>query len=318
MIRPVLLLVVFFAAAVLSSSAFVSISSPSSRIKFATQLASTATPTASTSLGVTVGDTKGAVLYLNDINISTGSGIQILKNINFRVDAKERWGIVGPNGCGKSTLLGAITGTVRIDDGEALVASKVKVGYLKQTAVSGSTKTVKDEAASEMEEINSAKQWMDQIEQKIAEGDSSEKTLNDLAAAQERFANAGGWTQDQDVDLVLKGLGFLPTDSDRLCSDFSGGWKMRIGLAKLLLSKPDLLLLDEPFANLDPTTQIKLKQLIRKETEDRELTLLISSHDLNHVTEVCNRIVLLEKGSIIMDKETTSKTLQELEDYFSA
>ena len=103
-IRPVLVIL----AAAVSSSAFVSISTSSSqtaaRIKFATkttQLASTATPAASTSLGVTVGDTKGAVLYLNDINISTGSGIQILKNINFRVDAKERWGIVGPNGCGK-------------------------------------------------------------------------------------------------------------------------------------------------------------------------------------------------------------------------
>jgi ABC-type dipeptide/oligopeptide/nickel transport system ATPase subunit len=149
-----------------------------------------------------------------------------------------------------STLLGAITGSVRIDDGEALVASKVKVGYLKQTAVSGSTKTVKDEAASEMAEINSAKEWMNQLEQRIAEGDSSEKTLNELAAAQERFANAGGWTQDQDVDLVLKGLGFQPSDSDRLCSDFSGGWKMRIALAKLLLSQPDLLMLDEPSNHL--------------------------------------------------------------------
>jgi ATPase subunit of ABC transporter with duplicated ATPase domains len=112
---------VLLVAAAASSSAFVSRSSspsaasiklatptqlslPIAKIKkFATttQLASTATPPASTSLGVTVGDTKGAVLYLNDINISTGSGIQILKNINFRVDAKERWGIVGPNGCGK-------------------------------------------------------------------------------------------------------------------------------------------------------------------------------------------------------------------------
>ena len=102
-IRPLLVIL----AAATSSSAFVSRSSPQSaaRIQFATttttQLASTTAPPASTSLGVTVGYTKGAVLYLNDINISTGSVIQILKSINFRVDAKERWGIVGPNGCGK-------------------------------------------------------------------------------------------------------------------------------------------------------------------------------------------------------------------------
>lgn len=100
--------------------------------------------------------------------------------------------------------------------------------------------------------------------------------------------------------------------------DFSKGNQKKVGLIATFIGRPKVIILDEPFANLDPTTQIKLKQLIRKETEDRELTLLISSHDLNHVTEVCNRIVLLEKGSIIMDKETTSKTLQELEDYFSA
>lgn len=133
---------------------------------------------------------------------------------------------------GKSTLLGAITGTVRIDEGSALIASKVKVGYLKQTAVSGSTKTVREEAASEMEEINKAKMQMERLEEMISAGDASESTLNDLAKAQSRFEDVGGWTQDQNVDLVLKGLGFQPSDSDRLVSDFSGG-KF---LALLLLS----------------------------------------------------------------------------------
>ena len=100
--------------------------------------------------------------------------------------------------------------------------------------------------------------------------------------------------------------------------DFSKGNQKKVGLVSVFIGKPKVVILDEPFANLDPTTQIKLKQLILKKSEDKELTLLISSHDLNHVTEVCNRIVLLEKGSVIMDNETNSKTLQELEDYFSA
>ena len=100
--------------------------------------------------------------------------------------------------------------------------------------------------------------------------------------------------------------------------DFSKGNQKKVGLIATFIGNPKVVILDEPFANLDPTTQIRLKQLIKVETEKRELTLLISSHDLNHVTDVCNRIVLLERGAVIMDKETTAKTLQELEDYFSA
>ena len=100
--------------------------------------------------------------------------------------------------------------------------------------------------------------------------------------------------------------------------DFSKGNQKKVGLIATFIGNPKVVILDEPFANLDPTTQIRLKQLIKAETEKRELTLLISSHDLNHLTDVCNRIVLLERGAVIMDKETTAKTLQELEDYFSA
>lgn len=161
-----------------------------------------------------------------------------MRDINFRVESRERWGIVGANGCGKSTLLGALTGAVRIDQGKALVASKVKVGYLKQTAVSGSRKTVRDEAASEMQEINNEKERMARLEKLVADGDASDDTLNKLARSQARFEDIGGFTQEQDVDVVLKGLGFQPPDSNRLVSDFSGGWQMRIALARLLLSKP--------------------------------------------------------------------------------
>ena len=107
-------------------------------------------------------------------------------------------------------------------------------------------------------------------------------------------------------------------NQNKYLRDFSKGNQKKAGLIATFLGSRSVIILDEPFANLDPTTQIRLKQLIKKETESREITLLISSHDLNHVTEVCNRIVLLERGSVIMDKETTSKTLQELEVYFSA
>lgn len=250
---------------------------------------------AAPNLGVIKGDTKGANLLLSDLYISTGGGNQILKSINFRVDPKERWGIVGPNGCGKSTLLGAITGTVNIDEGDALVASKVKVGYLKQTAVSGSTKTVREEAASEMEEINNEKVRLERLEERIAEGDNSEKMLNDLAKAQARFEDVGGFTQDQDVDQVLKGLGFQPADSDRLCSDFSGGWQMRIALARLLLSQPDLLLLDEPSNHLDSSARDWLATYLSK----YQGSILLVSHDVTLLTKSVNSIAEIGGETLI-------------------
>ncbi|MDA9572260.1 AAA family ATPase, partial [Flavobacteriaceae bacterium] len=99
--------------------------------------------------------------------------------------------------------------------------------------------------------------------------------------------------------------------------DFSKGNQKKAGIVGTLIGKPELVVLDEPFANLDPTTQIRLKKLIREEAEKYGTTFLISSHDLTHVTEVCDRIVLLEKGMTIKDIKTTPETLKELEFYFS-
>ena len=99
--------------------------------------------------------------------------------------------------------------------------------------------------------------------------------------------------------------------------DFSKGNQKKVGVAAAALSNPELLILDEPFANLDPSSQIRLKNLLKTLRYEKNMTLLISSHDLSHVIEVCQRIVILEKGEIVQDMETTQNTLQELEAYFT-
>ncbi|MFK8059156.1 MAG: ABC transporter ATP-binding protein [Polaribacter sp.] len=99
--------------------------------------------------------------------------------------------------------------------------------------------------------------------------------------------------------------------------DLSKGNQKKAGIIAAMMGNPQVVILDEPFANLDPTTQIRLKTIIKKLTENREVTVLVSSHDLTHVTEVCERIVVLDKGIVVKDIETSSETLKELESYFS-
>lgn len=99
--------------------------------------------------------------------------------------------------------------------------------------------------------------------------------------------------------------------------DLSKGNQKKVGIVAAMMGNPQVVILDEPFANLDPTTQIRLKALIKKLTDDREVTVLISSHDLNHVTEVCERIVVLDKGKLVKDIQTSEETLKELESYFA-
>ena len=99
--------------------------------------------------------------------------------------------------------------------------------------------------------------------------------------------------------------------------DFSKGNQKKIGITAAIMTQPEVLILDEPFSNLDPSTQIRLKKLLRSMQEDQKVTMLISSHDLNHVTEVCDRIVVLDKGELVHDIQTSESTLKDLESYFS-
>ena len=107
------------------------------------------------------------------------------------------------------------------------------------------------------------------------------------------------------------------TGKKKYLRDLSKGNQKKAGIVAALMGDPKVVILDEPFANLDPTTQIRLKTIIKKLTENRDITVLISSHDLTHVTEVCERIVVLDKGNVVKDLETSTETLEELESYFS-
>lgn len=124
-----------------------------------------------------------------------------------------------------------------------------------------------------------------------------------------------------DIDKFLQQFETIFNDEiigkKKYLRDLSKGNQKKAGIVAALIGNPEVVVLDEPFANLDPTTQIRLKKILKSLTEDKEVTFLISSHDLNHVTEVCERIVVLEKGDIVKDITTSTETLKELEGYFS-
>lgn len=264
--------------------------------------------------GCTVGDTKGATLLLEKVSISRGSNV-IIDEVGWRVERGERWGIVGPNGAGKSTLLGAITGSIDMDppSSVALVSPKTRVGYLKQTAVGNSARTVFDEASSGMIDIMRSKRAMDRLYEKVGNGDTSEKTLSALDIMTEKYQNAGGYTLESTVENVLRGLGFRDRDSKRLCSEFSGGWQMRIGLAKLLLSAPTLLLLDEPSNHLDSSARDWLGNYLSR----YDGTIILVSHDVNLLTACTNNIaeVVGNSGKLINYVSVTYESYLEQKEF---
>ncbi|KAJ1424701.1 ABC transporter [Ochromonadaceae sp. CCMP2298] len=247
---------------------------------------------------------SGAAMQITDVNLSIGNN-DIISKINWTIMPRERWALVGKNGAGKSTLLKALTGTggdhVTVRDGSIAVAKRSRVGYLEQKGVSGSTRTVRDEVVSRMDRLQAAVKSLEEAEARVIGGDTSDEALEKLESASSEFDLAGGYTVEVKISNVLKGLGFVESDYDRLCAEFSGGWQMRIALARLLLSEPDLLFLDEPSNHLDKGAKDWLGGYLAQ----YDGTLLIVSHDEALLDTAANSIAEVRGGKIELYKSRT-------------
>ena len=203
----------------------------------------------------------------------------------------ETIGLVGNNGAGKTTFFRMILDLIRPNSGSVLMKG---------------------------ENVMQSDAWKDYTASYLDEG-----FLIDYLTPEEYFVFIGsrnGMTVPHVEEYLRQYKEFFNDEilnRGKYIRDFSKGNQNKVGIAAALMQNPELLVLDEPFANLDPTTQIRLKTLIRSLKENSKMTTLISSHDLNHVTEVCDRIILLEKGLIIKDFLKDENTLKELEAYFS-
>lgn len=203
----------------------------------------------------------------------------------------ETLGLVGNNGAGKTTLFRMILDLIRPSKGEVF-SKGVNVALHED--------------------------WKEYTGSHLDEG-----FLIDYLTPEEYFKFIGDLHHLSAGDVAERLAPFLDffngeiLNQKKYIRDFSKGNQKKVGVAAAALANPEILILDEPFANLDPTSQIRLKNLLKFLREQKEMTLLISSHDLSHVIEVCARIVILEKGEIVQDMETTENTLQTLEAYFT-
>jgi ATP-binding cassette, subfamily F, member 3 len=202
----------------------------------------------------------------------------LLEDVSWHVKKRDRIGLSGPNGAGKTTLLKMLAGLEEPDEGSIRMASDTTIGYLPQDGIVHHGRTVYDEVVLAFAELLALKDEQHRIEETLAdasEGGDHERLLTRYAEVTERFKHLGGWEIEARVADVLKGLGFTVEDQQRPTQEFSGGWQMRIALAKLLLARPNLLLMDEPTNHLDLPARNWLEEYLA----DYPGSVVLVSHD---------------------------------------
>jgi ATP-binding cassette subfamily F protein 3 len=195
------------------------------------------------------------MISVNQLTVRFGA-FELFKEITFVVNPQDRIGLVGKNGAGKSTLMKIFAGQQMPDEGRIIIPQDVSVGYLPQHMTFKGNKTVIEEATEAFAEVLDAEALINKINEELAnrtdyESDGYMKLIHDLTETTDRYNMLGGTSFQGNVEKTLLGLGFKTTDFNRKASEFSGGWRMRVELARMLLRKPQLLLLDEPTNHLD-------------------------------------------------------------------
>jgi len=238
------------------------------------------------------------MLSLNNIYIQYGNRI-LLDYVSLVIKPGERVGLVGRNGAGKSTLLKVIAGEMSPHEGNVVVANHFTIGYLHQDMLLPKGKTVLDETMTAFSEVLELEKRLRHIEQELTvredyESDEYAQLIEDMGDVTDRLHHLGGHTTQADAEKVLAGLGFKTSDMPRLTDEFSGGWQMRIELAKMLLREPDLLLLDEPTNHLDIESILWLEDFLNS----YQGMAVVISHDKRFLDNVTNRTAEVVLGKV--------------------
>jgi len=247
---------------------------------------------------------------VNELTVNFGERY-LFNSISFIINKNDRIGLVGKNGAGKSSLLKIIAGESESDGGNISMPAGFRVGYLPQDMDFVHGNTVMEEAKSVFKEVNEINDKIEGINHQLAtredyESESYMELLNDLNDLNERLQLIGGFNVDANIETILKGLGFLSSDFERLTDEFSGGWRMRIELAKILLSNADVLLLDEPTNHLDIESIQWLEDFLKVYAGG----VMLVSHDKAFLDNVTNRTIEISLGKIYDYKAPYTKYLQ--------
>lgn len=251
------------------------------------------------------------MISLANISIQYG-GRFLFDDISFTITEKDRIGLVGKNGAGKSTMLKVLIEEIVPENGTISMDNGTSLGYLPQDKKVRNTMTVFEESATAFEEVQKVERKLQALHKEIGERTDYEsedyfKLLEQMTEAQDRLQRLGGLTIREDIEKILKGLGFQDGDFDRPMSEFSGGWQMRVELAKILLRRPDFVLLDEPTNHLDIESIMWLEEFLANYPGG----VLLISHDRAFLDRVTNRTIELVNGNAY-DYRTSYSQFMEL------
>jgi ATP-binding cassette subfamily F protein 3 len=238
------------------------------------------------------------MIQLSDITKAFGDRT-LLDHVTWQIGDGERVGLCGPNGAGKTTLLKILAGTEEADSGAVVKPASLTIGYLPQDGLTHSGRTLVEEASIAFQPMLDVKSEMHDIEHRLGDAsvpqDEHDAMLSRYAELQDRFRLGDGYSMDLRIATVLRGLGFSPEDGDRPCETFSGGWQMRIALAKLLLGRPNLLLLDEPTNHLD----LEARNWLEEYLSEYPYAVILVSHDRYFLDSVVTRITDLHLRALV-------------------
>lgn len=250
------------------------------------------------------------MILVSGLTVEFG-GTTLFEDISFSINEKDRIALMGKNGAGKSTLLKIIAGVNTATKGQISKPKDASIAYLPQHLMTNSDRTVFEETSQAFDQLIGMQKEMDELSYQLEtrsdyESEEYSKIIEQVSNLSEKLYSTEEFNTDSEVEKVLLGLGFLRSDFNRLASEFSGGWRMRIELAKILLKNPDLILLDEPTNHLDIESVQWLEDFLISSSK----AVMVISHDRAFVDRITNRTIEVTMGRIYDYKATYSNYLE--------